>query len=226
MDAAAIVEKFKTQEHKLYNTVKSRLLVNAQAKKADIDTSLQWLLAEINHRAGEKLAAKTDNRDLTVVFLAGHGVEYDGEYYFWSHDFDIKNPQATGIRLMDLGSQITSLPTEIIFLIDTCRSGLVGSELIRNIDPTVLAKFLISINERAQYILSATEKDTMSFEDSLYKHGYFTQGILDGFKAMPDVTVLLLADYVQERVRQLSNGDQIPTARTYGEIYRRSIYRK
>jgi WD40 repeat protein len=225
-DAEAIVRAFRTQEGKLYRKVKTRLLKNQGATKENVLAAIQWLKAEIQKRQTEKLAANNHLPDLAVIFLAGHGVDYNGEFYFWTHELDLANIAATGIRLMDLGTQITGLPTELIFLTDTCRSGMVGRDLIRNIDPEVLAKLLISINERAQYILSATERDTLSFEDSLYKHGYFTQGILDGFDSMPSVTALQLADYVQERVRELSDGDQIPTVRTYGEIYRRTIYHK
>ena len=131
------------------------------------------------------------------------------------------------MRLLDLGERITTVPTELIVMTDACRAGMVGTEIIRAIDPLELAKRLRAINERAQFIISATRKDTLSWEHDSLKHGIFTQCALDGlYSSTMDVTLLWLTDFIQRKVAQRTGGKQVPVAKAYGDMMGLMIYKK
>lgn len=230
-DAIAIAAAFRAQKGPLYNAVHIELLTNEQATLAEIKAALARLNAAVAQREADKLANRQVSRDITLVFLSGHGVvrpKFGGDLYFWNHDFDLENAKDTGLRFLELGEMITALPTEVVLLLDTCESGRTGSDLIRGIDPSELSKRLIDINERAQYILTSSRKDAKSWEHDALGHGVFTYCILDAFKKAltPEVRLLWLADYVQSEVSRLSKSRQESTARVYGDILSLCVYKR
>jgi WD40 repeat protein len=162
-DALDIEKTLITQKDGLYQNVISKHLLNQEATKDNILSALSWLQNEVDKRDKEKHKNRQIARDISVLFLAGHGVGIEGEFYYLCHDADPKNIKTSAVRIMDIGKAITSLPTEVIILTDTCQSGLVGRELIRKLDPDELAKRLHAINERAQFILNATTANLKSY---------------------------------------------------------------
>lgn len=225
-DASEIVNAFVEQEGTTYSKVVTKLLTNQDATKDNIEEALIWLQIEIQNRETEKRRQRQFSRDVTLFFLAGHGVNDRGTYYFLNHDVELNDLAGSGVRLMDLGYTVTSLPSEVVVMTDTCHSGLIGREIIRNIDAEELAKRLIAINERAQFILNATTADRPSLESPLYEHGLFTYSILKSFLDYKQITMLRLSDSVQEMVMEMTEKQQIPTVRTYGDVFPYYIYKK
>ncbi|MBU0515250.1 MAG: caspase family protein, partial [Proteobacteria bacterium] len=79
VDAQALAEVLKRQEGRLYGRVKVRLLLNEEATRGAVLDGLDWLLSEATQK------------DVAVLFLAGHGVNDNrGGYYFLGHDVDVK----------------------------------------------------------------------------------------------------------------------------------------
>jgi uncharacterized caspase-like protein len=227
LDAQEIISAFQTQKGKLYGDVFARLLMNEEATRDRIMSELDALWQVINARAEDKASKKQRSTDVTLLFLSGHGLDYSNDFYFWNYDLSLANPSETGVRMLDLGDRITSVPTELIVMTDACRAGMIGSDLIRAIDPLELAKRLIAINERAQFIISSSRKDTKSWEHDSLKHGIFTKSALEGLTSAPmDVTLLWLTDFVQRKVAQRTGGKQVPVAKAYGDMMGLLIYKK
>lgn len=231
-DAKAIADAFKNQQGKgrLYGKVQVRLLLDEQATRAGIEDGLAWLENLVKARNEAKVKKQQQARDLCLIFLAGHGVDVGGDYYFINSGFDTKSYGTTGVRLLDFGGRITSLPVEVMVILDTCRSGLAGREMIRSLSPETLMKRLLAINESTQFIFSAATSDGKSYEYDDLQHGAFTWAFLNGLEASDPATMLSLASYVQQQVQTYtarhSNRAQTPVARFYGDVDALPVYKK
>ena len=230
-DAQAIYDQFTAQKQKAFQNVVARVLLNEQATRANIYSELDALKATIDADMQARQAGNQATRDVFLVYMSGHGLIRNGEFYFWNYDYDDTNPPETGIKFLELGDRITNVPAELIVMTDACQSGQGGTDL-QNAEAAELAKRLIAISERAQVVLNGTTKDTQSIEHESIQHGLFTYCILDGLKKLSQspngVLILELGGYVQEWVpyyTQRFAQPQVPTLRTYGELLPLCVYR-
>ena len=226
-DAQAIYDQFTAQKQKAFQDVVAKVLLNEQATRANIYAELDALKAAV--QATQPGSPPT--RDVFMVYMSGHGLIRNGEFYFWNYDYDDTQPPQTGINFMELGDRVTNVPAELIVMTDACQSGQGGTDL-ENAEAAELAKRLIAISERAQVVLNGTTKDTQSIEHESIQHGLFTYCILDGLKKLSQspngVLILELGGYVQEWVpyyTQKFAQPQVPTLRTYGELLPLCVYR-
>ena len=228
-DAVALREAFESQQGRAFEKVTTWELLNSKATLAGINAALREIDLAVRIRDQQKREAGEFARDVTVVFLAGHGVQTsDDRFYFWNHDFDMKDREGTGLSFLDLGNLVTAFPTELLLLIDACHAGMAGAAGIANIRPEELFKRLVDINERAQTIFSATQKNEIAIEHEPFGHGFFTQGLLKTFRSNPagsEVSVLQLVDATMNAVKIWSSNKQIPSVRVYGDLFRWIVFR-
>ena len=229
-DAVAVREALETQRGVVFDEVQAWELLNENATLEHVRSALLTLESTIRARGRRTAPDGSTIRDVTVIFLAGHGAQTtDGEFYFLTHDFDFANRKATGLSFIELGDSVTSFPTELFILIDACHSSMAGATALSGLRPEELFKRLSALNERAQTIFSASQKGELALEDPNLGHGLFTNGILKTLQTAPpntNISQLRLIDMTESKVHDWSQGQQKPSFRVYGDQSRWIVYRR
>ncbi len=182
--------------------------MDAQASRDAVLDGLDWIGKE------------STQRDLSVIFIAGHGVNDDqGNYYFLPADADPERLRRSAVRWNEVSDLVKNLPGKVLLLVDTCHSGNVFGDTKRRAvaaDITAAIKTLVDAGT-GQVIMTAATGSTPSLEDPAWGHGAFTAALLEGLKGKADsdgdgsVTIKELDLYVTRRVKDLTNGRQKPT---------------
>ena len=198
----------------LYGAVDAVLLTDEQATRANIK------------RAMDEMAARTNENDVGLIFLAGHGALYDRRYFFIP--YDIRGRQeadwyASSITDKDIAAFVKKLPSRLFVAMDTCFSGgLVGD------DVSTIGDLLKQATARL-FLFGATDKQTAL--DGIKDHGVFTGVLLDGLSGRADgdhdgevdamEAVLFTQKKVPEAAKQVGHGHrQTPQFfGTYTETY-------
>jgi len=202
-DAREFVRSFKAQEGKRYNVVHTRLLIDDEIvpTAANIREQLKFL-----EGAGQ--------RDVVLLFMAGHGISEGGQFYFLTRDAVMEkgkvNPEYA-ISDQTLKT-VLDLPGRRLVFIDACQSG--GMDI---------NQFMYSLRRTNAYMLSSSEGDKPSYEDGPDKnfwkwdgHGVFSYSVIRGLNgmALPNngaaISVLQLSGYVRNTVMNLTEGFLFP----------------
>lgn len=150
--------------------------------------------------------------DVFVLYVAGHGVTDDGQYYFVAHDARIKDNKldiVTGVGQDLLQQWLTLIPAfRSVLIYDTCESGSIAEDrsAFRTTQRLVAAEKLSRSMGRT--VISATT-DVKDALEGYKKHGVFTYVLLDAFaQAEPDqdgqITTEALATYLQKNLPELT----------------------
>ena len=204
-DAKSIVEMFQKQEGKIYKKVVTKVLLNDSANKDNILEALDWIERE------------TTQRDMVIIFVAGHGINDDkGNYYFMAHDSDVNKLRRTAIRWIEIKDTLSDLPSKVILMVDTCHSGnILGQEKRRDITGAI--KSIIN-SGTGSVIMTASTGRGYSIENKSWGHGAFTKALLEGLNEAKadyndnrDITIKEIDLYITDRVKTLTKGKQKPT---------------
>lgn len=225
--------------NRAFDGVEATLLVNAEATKSRILHELDKLCARIRERSRQPGA----ERDVLFVFLSGHGVRFKGEpdLYFWNFDLRPSAMEATGLSMLDLGDRITSVPAEVVLVVDACHSAMAGSNVMSGLDAEELARRVHAINERGMYLMNASRADELAREDATSGMGVLTSAMLAALSSnrflVPDgpggkqrsIGMVGLIAGVQQLVPQISaragTEAQTPVCRIYGDLLPLTIYK-
>ena len=203
-DARSIAQMFKAQEGKIYKKVVVKRLLNESATQDNILDGLDWIEKE------------TTQRDIAVIFMAGHGInDKDGEYYFLSHEGNKEKPRRTALNWYEIKKTIVNLPSKVVLLMDTCHSGnIMGS---RKRDITGAIKSIVE-SGTGSIIMTASTGRGYSIENSSWGHGAFTKALLEGYgdgradyNRNGEISIKEVDLYITNRVKELTNGEQKPT---------------
>ena len=203
-DARDFVDSLKSQDGGLYRGVTARLLTDAQATKGDILDGLDWILRE------------TTQKDVAMVFLAGHGVNDDyGDYYFLPQDTARERLRRTGIPYSEISSTVSNIAGKALFFIDTCHSGNVLGTRGGSLDINGIINQLASA-ENGVVVFASSSGRQFSLEDPAWNNGAFTKALVEGIRGGAAyrgdrITVNMLDLYISERVKELTGGRQTPT---------------
>ena len=208
-DAKAIAEAFRKQEGKLYGKAFVRTLTEYQASQNAIREGLKWL-------------ENASQKDLAVIFLAGHAIQdLHGDYYFIPQGGDITNIAKNGIRWTEFQNILDALPSKVLLLADTCHGGSITGKTERargapSRDLTRALRASLSAGSGVVVMTASTEYED-SYENDKWKHGAFTKALLDGLSGQADydvdrsVYIRELDHFVAKRVQKLTEGRQHPT---------------
>jgi len=204
-DAEGIASVLESQSGKLYRRIHKRVLTDHTATQDDILDGLDWILKE------------STQKDLSVIFVAGHGLKDDrGNYYFLPHDGDPAKLRRTGVKWFDFQDVLSSLPSKVIFLVDTCHSGSVTGKRRGVTDMTNALRELVTAESGVVVITASTGKES-SQENPAWGHGAFTKALIEGLEGKADydgdntVDVKEIDLFITQRVKALTNGSQHPT---------------
>jgi WD40 repeat protein len=210
-DAQDFAAAFRRQDQLggLYQKVEVRLLTNEDAKASNILDGLDWIQHE------------TTNKDIAIIFLSGHGEnDQQRRFFFCPHDFDKEHVSRTGVSFEQIRQVVESVPGKLLFFIDACHAGNALGKLFAakgeaQVDINQLVNRLSSAENGAIVFASSTGTQ-VSQELEHDRNGAFTKAMVEGLDGRADllnegyVTVASLETYVDDRVRQLTDGLQSP----------------
>ena len=208
-DAKLLRQAFLTNSRRLFpGGIQVRLLLDAQATRANILDGLQWLAGKA--RAG----------DVAVVFYAGHGdSKIEGQFFLVPVDANLRKLGETGISGEALQKTIGELPSTTMLILDACDSGGFDEKKKKRktrglpVPTDVLVRDLVY--DSGLVVMCGAAKEQEAVEGN--EHGFFTQAIVEGLEGKADkyktgrVEVDDLQTYVKHRVRELSGNEQEPT---------------
>lgn len=153
----------------LYGTVSTTVEVDKTATRARI-------LADL-----DDLRKDARDGDVSVVFLAGHGIADRGVYHFLPADADLDDV-ATMIAQDELLARVHAVRGKVILFIDTCFAGaLFRAVADRSPQPAALEPLVAKLKASdpgVAVFASSTAKQT-SKESAAWKNGAFTRTLLD-----------------------------------------------
>jgi hypothetical protein len=210
-DAREIIGAFKAQEGRLYRKVESLLIADGTATAPTRDNIIDNL--GFLKQAGQ--------RDVVMLFIAGHGVNDDGGNFFFlpsdaAFNADGTIRQSRVIPNRDIRS-ILDLPGQKLVFIDACHSEGTSGKKTRAVENNNLIGELM---DPGTVIFTSSRGRELSQESPEYGHGVFTWAIIQGIQGQADlikdgaITMKELDTYVSETVPRLTRGLQHPTTST------------
>lgn len=201
-DAKDFADLLRKQQGRMYRDVNIR--VPTIADRAAIDAGFLWLKREVKEG------------DVVMLMLSGHGVTDEaGRYMFLPRDADPDQLSTTAISGNAISELAGSLQGKVMVFLDTCHSGSLRSAT-RNSNADRLTIDLTQ-PENGVIVFSASTGNGSAQEDPAWGNGAFTKALLEGISGEADmrnkgeVTVTGLDFYVSQRVKELTNGRQLPT---------------
>lgn len=207
-DAQDFASTMQSQKGKLYGDVVVRLLTDDKATKDDVLEGLDWLKQQVT------------SRDVGIMFVAGHGMNDKlGNYYFLPHNANPEQLMRTGVSQNDIKLTFASLPGKTVFFVDTCYSGSV----LGSVRTSGFINDLASA-ENGAVVFAASSAGQSSQENAIWGNGAFTKSVVEGLNGKADfrknglITAKGLDYYVDDRVKELTKGQQSPVSIAPGGI--------
>jgi WD40 repeat protein len=209
-DAHDFAAALANQNGALYSEVVIKLFVDKQATAVAIKDGLDWLSHQVT------------DRDVGVVYLAGHGLlDEHNRFFFLAADSDPNRLKATAVAKDDISETLDNLAGKALLFLDACHSGSMAAPARRSTfdNSDVVNDFLHS--DRGVVVFAASTGRQVSMEDPLWGNGAFTKALVEGLgspgvpsraKLADDdvITPKLLDAYIARRVKVLTEGKQSP----------------
>jgi WD40 repeat protein len=216
-DADELAQALMAQKGGLYADVEAKVVddpgrPDADPTRSNVEEGLYWL----QHTA--------TNRDLSVVFLSGHGfLDPKQKFWFLTREADIDRLRTTAISNDDLLDLIDSIPGKKILFVDACHSGaamVVGYKATPSETTPDMNKVVNDFSTAGSgvVVFAASTGTELAKEDEKWdRHGAFAKALIEAIgegkaaiEARKPITTDLLDYYVVERVKQLTDGKQHP----------------
>ncbi|MCF6352741.1 MAG: caspase family protein [Cyclobacteriaceae bacterium] len=217
-DAISITDVFEKIGTDVYKDVNSTQLLNSKADKKSI------------LEAFNDLEHKVQAKDMVIIFIASHGINDKGGFFILPYDADLIQEPENLVSWKELTKTLSELPSNVIVMIDACRSGQLGANFTKYSANNTEAMRNAASDENGLVLMAASTGSESAIEAPAWEHGAFTLAILEGIKegkadVKPDGTIYLreLDFYVSERTIELTNNTQHPTTQKPSTISRLSI---
>lgn len=172
--------------------------------------------------------------DTLTLYLAGHGVAINGDWYFLPYETTLQEDwnayKNFGISANEIQTLLADIPAQkIIVMLDSCNSGA-SMEAFRNLQNTQ-RHFGRAVSKSVGLVfLAATTKDQEAAELADLGHGLFTYVVTNGMKGEADnapmdkqVSAHELANFSATTIptfsRKYLNASQEPTSFTIGDDF-------
>ena len=199
-DASAISRLFIEQEGKNYDRVESIILSDSAGEPPTRDNVVDALDA----------LADLGPADTVILFLAGHGIIEDSDYYFLPRDATLRSSdrwkKSTVIAWSEIQRAMQASLGRRILLVDTCHAeSAFNSRLIKDAEDSNII------------VMSSTDSTTLAQEVASLGHGVFTYALVSGIEGEADsykdgrVTMSELNAFVANAVPSITKNAQIPT---------------
>ncbi|KXX70464.1 caspase family protein [Flammeovirga sp. SJP92] len=204
-DANAIADIYVKQKSRaVFNQVNVKKLTNAEANKANIVDGFKWL------------SENATSKDLAIVFIASHGLNYEDNFYIIPHDVKLDDVKNTAVSWSDCSNVMSSLPSQVLMYVDACNSGQLGKDISRSDNTESIRQ--LSSDENGVVIMSGSTGNESSLESPEWQHGAFTAALIDGLgEGKADysrdniISLRELDLFIAMKVDELTDGKQHPT---------------
>ncbi len=205
-DARGLVDVLKRKAAGVYRSVEEKLLVDGEATQRGILRGLDWLRKQMTQR------------DVGVVFFAGHGAKDDqGMFYLVPVDCTPDDLSVAGVGEDQIKRFCQSIPGRLLLLMDACHTGALGGDKRRSVGGLTdnLVRDLITDDYGVVVMCSSMGREE-SREQEEWGHGAFTKALIEGLEGQADfnrdrsIYLSELDLFVTDRVKQLTNGHQHP----------------
>ena len=205
-DARDFDNALKGQKGAYYVDVETRVLTDREVTRSSIMDGLAWL----------KTMA-TNANDVSVVFLAGHGLTDEKQtYWFFPSDATGSDDvRAKGVSQDEVRVSLTKLSGRVLWFLDTCHAGSAGKR--PPVDINVLINTVTSAENGGIVVFASSTGRQLSAESSEWGNGAFTKAIVEGIQLgkadlLGDgfITTSSLDTFVEHRVRVLTEDRQNP----------------
>ncbi|HOG12285.1 MAG TPA: caspase family protein [Smithellaceae bacterium] len=213
-DAKELEAKIKAQSATLYRpqNIHYSLVTDQEANKTNI-------INKIN-----ALADTIKPQDSFILFVAGHGVLLQNQYYMLTHDFDGRINDAGVIssnEIVEMSKQIKALSQ--LFIFDTCHAGGVDTIISGLYD----ARMSVLARKMGLHIF-ASANDQQAAMDGYKGNGLFTYTLLDGLNNNKEadkykdgkVSIVGLGEYARKMTTAISKQirhEQTPLIINFGK---------
>jgi hypothetical protein len=203
-DAGDFDKALQAQKDLYYSDVQTRVLKDRDVTRASVIKGLQWL---------EQMA--TDPNDVSVLFMAGHGMTDDKQtYWFYTSDADDDNVRINGVSQEEIRKSLQGLQGKVLWFLDTCHAGTAAKRW--PVDMNVLVNTVSASENGGIVVFASSTGRQVSVESADLGNGAFTKAVVEGIalgKAAPlsnFITTSSLDTYVAYRVSQITNNQQTP----------------
>jgi len=220
-DAAEIASKFNKTELSAFDQI-------IQHELRDEDATRTAIFQQLNNMSHYL------QNEVIIIYLAGHGLAVEGEWYFMPHETMIKDNQQyyaeVGIsaqRVQEI--LIASKVQHVMIMIDACYSGASLKSFRKMQD--IQRRFSRGLSKSVGVVvLAATRKDQQAAELTDLGHGLFTYVVSEGLKGKADlkpinqqISAHEVADFSTETIpafsRKYLGASQEPTKFTMGSDF-------
>lgn len=217
-DAVEFVRLVAERTAPLYEKMRSQVFVNEEALEDDPDlaaalaalpgeTKMFEPEADLILDEIEYFLDQAGPQDTTIVFVAGHGINIDEDYYFIPTDGRQRDDRWRRSSLVDwetIQRAVERAKGRRFMLLDTCHAANAFNPRLEK-----------DAEDARIIVFSATAANNTAAELPELGHGVFTHSLLAGLKGGADPTgdgvrLLALADYVDREVRRLTASRQVP----------------
>lgn len=213
-DATAFLKVIAEKTAPLFSSVESLVLVNQEAvadagtfKLAGVDEVLEPDSDTIDDQLADFLD-KPGEKDTTIVFVAGHGINIDEDYYFIPTDGRKQDAdrwkRSSLVDWGDIQKSVERAKGMRFMLLDTCHAANAFNPRLEK-----------DAQDARIVVFSATAANNTAAELPELGHGVFTYSVLEGLRGKAKssdsgVTLFGLADYVSREVARLTQSRQKP----------------
>ena len=230
-DAETLSKRLQQQAQGLYRTVHTPVtLVNQDATIEKIE------------KAFADIAKRVEPNDVFVLFMAGHGMAWHGDYHFIPWDAVYENSESlirASLSQQKLADLLKHIPTaKSLIVLDSCSAGQFAADLAEGKQLAMLTRGNMSdksaidrlMRATGRYVLAATTEKGYALEGH-DQHGVFTWALLEGLKghashsSSNDGSISLdeLANYVRAEVPKITQQkwgfEQIPMRLIQGDSF-------
>lgn len=215
-DAKAFAEFLKSSAGGGFEEQRVKVLLNKEATLTNVKTALFNFLRQ------------TVDKDLVVIYFAGHGAPEPANpnnNYLLCYDTDPRSLETTAFPMWDVNTALQRyIPSKrVVVFTDACHSGGISSDIATRgmsaTDNNLINQYLTDLSKTKEGIIvfTASQAGEVSQELEKFGHGVFTYYLLEGMKGQADfnndytVTIGELMDYVEEKVKRQTSGNQHPT---------------
>ncbi|PTQ78557.1 WD40 repeat protein [Nitrosomonas oligotropha] len=230
-DAKALSTRLQQQAQGLYRVVHTPVVL------LDKDAT-----AEKIEQAFDGIAKRIEPNDVFVLFMAGHGMAWQGDYHFIPWEALYENTETlvkASLSQEKLAALLKRIPTsKSLIILDSCSAGQLAADFAEGKQFAMLTRGGIGdksaidrlMRATGRYVLAATTEKQQALEGH-DQHGVFTWALLEGLKGHAsrpgsnDGSISLdeLADYVREQVPKITQQkwgfEQIPMRLIQGDSF-------
>lgn len=205
-DARRFAATMSKQQGKQYSQVIVKVLQPTETDRTSIAAALTWF------------ESQPAADDVGIIYLAGHGVSTESEYFFAPRGFRMDDPGRTGINYLLIRDAISNFARKGnrgVLIMDTCYAGKGLSQQLAASNGGRLVNEL-KRGQAGVYVVTSSQADERSLEAAEWGGGAFTTDLLAGLDGGADpykagsVTYPSLGVFLTQQVPKRTSNRQTP----------------